>query len=521
MVPASGENWTDGPEGTAFPPGEEGSACLWARMVSMEANRVRAGLCWGTLFLALFGLCCLFPIIGDDWFREELGRNLTGPLDLLETLISGWQTYNGRVSGNLLAYVAGSRKLIRELFRALFLLGTIYFAGRNAGGRGLWSVLLAAAAVLVVPQGMFAQVYPWAAGFFNYVPPVALLLAAFWLLGAVFEKQPVSAGAGRVAAVFFLGFFSQFFIENYTVYAVWAGVVLLAGEWIGRRTVSPATASFCMGTALGALLLFLSPSYGLIWSSGGAYETGLGQGLSGLWETLEENQAVVLEFLITGCPVLFLGLTALGAVWFARSRRRVADWALLVVLLLGCLRFAMDYWGEGPTEDLAVVVLWGLALGAGCWRWLPRGTQRNRALFFWAGAAVSATPLLVVSPVGARCLYLSYVCLLVTAGNLLSALELDRLPIWVRRGLPLVVCVGVLAFYVRLFWPIHALEGERIAAMEQAVAQRVSQVVLPAYPNPDYLWEGDTFKITSRYYVETPGDIQVLYDPAPSGETGG
>ena len=92
---------------------------------------------------------------------------------------------------------------------------------------------------------------------------------------------------------------------------------------------------------------------------------------------------------------------------------------------------------------------------------------------------------------------------------------------WVCVLAFLALCVGVLAFYVRLFWPIHALEGERIAAMEQAVAQRVSQVVLPAYPNPDYLWEGDTFKITSRYYVETPGDIQVLYDPAPSGETGG
>ncbi len=479
----------------------------------MEANRVRTGLGWAALFLALLGLCWLFPVIGDDWFREELGRNLTGPLDLLETLISGWQTYNGRISGNLLAYVAGSRKLVRELLRALFLFGTVYFAARNAGGRGLWGTLLMGAALLALPRDLFAQVYPWAAGFFNYVPPAALLLAAFWLLGAVFEKQPVSAGAGRVAAVFFLGFFSQFFIENDTVYAVWAGIVLLAGEWIGRRAVSLATVSFCAGTILGALLLFLSPSYGLIWTPGGAYETGLGQGMSSLLERVEENQAVVLEFFITGCPVLFLGLTGLGVVWFFRSKRAAVDRFLAALLVLGCLRFAMDYWGEGPTEDLAVVVLWGLALGAGCWRWLPRGAARNRALFFWAGSAVSALPLLAVSPIGARCLYLSYVCLTVTAGNLLSALELDRLPLWVRRGVPLAVGVWVLVFYVHLFVPIHALEGERIAALEQAVAQGAAEVVLPAYPNPDYLWEGDTFKITSRYYHEVPGDLAVVFQP--------
>ena len=61
----------------------------------------RAGL--GALFLALLALCGLFPLTGDDWFREELGRRLTGPMDLLEAVFAGWRTYNGRILGNLLA----------------------------------------------------------------------------------------------------------------------------------------------------------------------------------------------------------------------------------------------------------------------------------------------------------------------------------------------------------------------------------------------------------------------------------
>ena len=466
------------------------------------------------LFLALLALCWLFPVIGDDWYREEMGRNLRGPLDLLKKVIAGWQTYNGRIFGNILAYAAGDRKGLRELLRALFTLGTVYFAAKNAGARRVWGVLLAAAALLALPREMFAQIYPWAAGFFNYVPPVALLLAAFWLLRAVFEEEPVPKGAPRAAAVFLLGFCSQFFIENYTLYGVWAGVVLLV--WYGwrQRSCSPAVAAFFAGTVLGAVLLFLSPSYGLIWNSGGAYETGLSQGSAGLWTTVQENQGVVLEFLISGCPVLFLSLTGLGLVRFAASRRTGADWVAAALLTLGCLYFAVNcfipVWTWG---NPIAVVLWGLALGLGCWRWLPKGGTRNRAIFFWASSAVAAFPLLVVSPIGPRCLYLSYVCLLVTAGCLLSAWKPERLPVWAEKGVPLILIAAVLAFYFSLFFPIHALEGERNAALTGAMAAGRREVVLPAYPHGDYLWEGDTFKITSRYYYQAPGDLQVSFAP--------
>ena len=476
-----------------------------------EAALSLAGL--SALFLALLALCWLFPITGDDWFREELGRHFTGPMDLLRQVIAGWQTYNGRILGNILSYAAGSRKLLRELLRALFTFAAVYFAARNSGFRALGGVLLTAAALLALPREMFAQIYPWAAGFFNYVPPVALLLGAFWLLRAVFREEAVPSGAGRAAAVFLLGFCSQFFIENYTLYGVWAGLVLVIwSRWRGG-TWSPAVIAFSLGTVLGAVLLFLSPSYGLIWGSGGAYETGLGQGGAGLFETLQANLDVVLDFLIAGCPVLYLSLTALGLVWFAASRRAWLDWAGAALLLAGGLCFLGGRWIPGWGKPLTVV-LWGLALGLGCWRWLPGREARNRAVFFWASAAVAAAPLLVVSPIGPRCLYLSYVCLLVTAGCLLSALPLERLPEKVRIGAPLLLIAGVLVYYFGLFLPIHALEGQRASAVEGALSAGQAQVELPAYPHGEYLWEGDTPKMTSRYYHQTPGDLQVSFAPA-------
>ena len=473
--------------------------------------RPGAGRTWeraalGALFLALLALCGLFPLTGDDWFREELGRRLTGPTDLLETVLAGWRTYNGRILGNLLAYAAGSRRLLRELLRAAFLFGTVRLAAGHGGFRTVWGTFLTAAALLALPRAMFAQIYPWAAGFFNYVPPAALALAALRMLEDLFAERPVPGGVPRAAAVFLLGLCGALFVEHVTLYGVWAGAVLLVWSW--RRGIASApVAAFCAGTLLGAILLFLSPSYGLIWG-GGAYS-------AGLWANAGENLPVVVSGLISRCPVLYLTLTALGLAWFAASRRTGPDRLLAVLLALGCGCFILcGLRGKWTGGEALAAVLWGAALWAGCWRWLPKGERRNRALFFLASAGVGALPLLAVSPIGPRCLYWSYVCLTIAAGNLLSALPLGLRPRRPVRGAALGLAAGVLAFYLALFLPIHALEGERLAALEEAVAQGRREVVLPAYPHGEYLWEGDTDKIGSRFYIQEPGDLSISFVPA-------
>lgn len=473
--------------------------------------RPGAGRTWeraalGALFLALLALCGLFPLTGDDWFREELGRRLTGPTDLLEAVLAGWRTYNGRILGNLLAYAAGSRRLLRELLRAAFLFGTVRLAAGHGGFRTVWGTLLTAAALLALPRDMFAQIYPWAAGFFNYVPPTALALAALRMLEDLFAERPVPGGVPRAAAVFLLGLCGALFVEHVTLYGVWAGAVLLVWSW--RRGIASApVAAFCAGTLLGALALFLSPSYGLIWG-GGVYS-------AGLWANAGENLPVVVSGLISRCPVLYLTLTALGLAWFAASRRTGLDRLLAALLALGCGCFILcGLRGKWTGGEALAAVLWGAALWAGCWRWLPKGERRNRALFFLASAGVGALPLLAVSPIGPRCLYWSYVCLVISAGNLLSALPLGLLPRRPVRGAALGLAVGVLAFYLALFLPIHALEGERLAALEEAVAQGRREVVLPAYPHGEYLWEGDTDKIGSRFYIQEPGDLSISFVPA-------
>lgn len=484
---------------------------------------LRVRLVWwagmGLLFCLLLYLCWLFPIMGDDWFREELGGNLTGPGDLLQTVIDGWKSYNGRILGNILAYSAGSRKLFREVMRSTFTLGLMYVAARQAGFRCIWGVLLAAAALLALPVEMFAQIYPWAAGFFNYVPPVLMVLWAFWLMRPVFDGGQIRESAPRALWVFLLGFGGQLFMENNTLYALWSGLVLLIWYSWRERRLSPVVLSFFIGTAAGAALLFLSPAYGLVMQNEGGYATGLTDGLSGLLDTLQTNQEEVFHFLIAGCPVLYGSLTVLGIVWLLRSGLHCADVPAAGILLLGCGYFLVDQKLALPAwATPAVVVLWGLGLLWGCWRWMPRGGARNRAVFFLVGAGVAAFPLLFVQPIGPRCLYLSYVCLILTAGNLLTALPRGEAVHPVEAAVSCLLAGAVLGYYLWIFAPIHELELEREAALQTAMARGVHQVELPAYPHEEYMWDGNSEKVQYRYYYETPGDLAVCYVPAEEWE---
>ena len=70
----------------------------------MEKNRQMrwgAAACLAGLFLVLFLLCRLFPIVGDDWYREALGTAIHSPWDLFREVAARWSTINGRVLGNI------------------------------------------------------------------------------------------------------------------------------------------------------------------------------------------------------------------------------------------------------------------------------------------------------------------------------------------------------------------------------------------------------------------------------------
>lgn len=479
-------------------------------MVGNGRKRWGEAVCLAGLFLALFLLCRLFPIVGDDWFREALGASLHSPWDLLREVAARWATVNGRVMGNILAYSAGSRPLLRELMRAGFTLALTALLARTArleGGRGL---LLCAAALLALPRAMFCQIYPWAAGFFNYVPPVVMLMACLLLARPVLDGQALEERPARGAALFLLGFGQQLFIENNTLCALCAAAALLVWYRLEQKRWSPCLLAFFAGCVLGAGLLFASPSYRVIGAEGGAYQSGLAGGLSGLLAAARLNLPEVARYFILDCPVLYWSLTALALLLRRSGRKnRPPDLLLALGLFLGCLGLAY-----GRLAPVATAFLWALLLTAALWRWTPGRRDRAWALFLWLGAFAAAGPLLFVNPIGPRCLFLSYVLLLAAAGRLLHALEPERLPAALTGLVPAVLAAAVLGMCFHVYLPLHQTELERREILERAVASGASEAALPSYDHRGWLWDADNApKMEVFYGPKVPGGLTITFGP--------
>lgn len=466
------------------------------------------------LFVILFLLCRLFPLVGDDWYREALGANIHSPAELIREVAYRWSTTNSRIFANILAFSAGSRPLLRELYQTSFTLALIALLGRVTGINGARGLMLWTAAVLALPLPIFSQIHSWAAGFFVFVPPTVLLLGCLAIVQPVIDGGELTEGRLRWAALFIMGFLQELAAEHSALFGICAAGALLIWYRLERKKWSPSLISMLTGCVLGAALLFASPSYRLIGSGGtDYYKTGLTGGLGGLIQSAFRNLPTIARYFILDCPVLYWCLTLLTLLLGFRLRGAL-NWLLKAVLAAGCLSLALL-----PAHRITAAFIWALALAAALFLWLPDRISRARTLFFLFSALTAAGPLLFVNPIGPRCLLLSYVLLLAAAGSVLKALKPESLPKPATWLAPAALSLTALAVCFAVFVPIRRTELQRAEILEKAMASGAEKVTVPAYNNSRWLWDADSaFKLGQYYYHEAPGDVEISFEPGPQSK---
>lgn len=202
------------------------------------------------LFVILFLLCRLFPLVGDDWYREALGANIHSPAELIREVAYRWSTTNSRIFANILAFSAGSRPLLRELYQTSFTLALIALLGRVTGINGARGLMLWTAAVLALPLPIFSQIHSWAAGFFVFVPPTVLLLGCLAIVQPVIDGGELTEGRLRWAALFIMGFLQELAAEHSALFGICAAGALLIWYRLERKKWSPSLISMLTGCVL-------------------------------------------------------------------------------------------------------------------------------------------------------------------------------------------------------------------------------------------------------------------------------
>lgn len=469
-----------------------------------------------------------FVTSSDDWYftSRTMDENLG------DALVAGFHSArghyvstNGRLLGNAMSAAFGCSEFWREIVRCGIILVILLQLCRMAKVKSL--KLYAAALLLVValPTDIYAQSYAWAAGFFNYVPPLVMIL------GYIFRADRVLSG-GRDNWLFGLGMFlmafaAAFYVENVTV-----GLCLLSGgvmlwDLIARRKGSWSLCGFFLGAVVGCLIMFSAPGYSNINQEGYRQVSATFEELMKMVKSnfplitmylTERNWLVIVP--LTGFSILTLVWAKAESVWL----RRIRSAALLALMvcpvyfyahhqILKTLSYAqwvaeLSFW-----LDVAVNLIYLLAVLAAALLGLQDPVRRQRAVLCIAAVPMIMGPLVVVFPVGPRCLYIPYMLLvglvLIFAAEIVQRHGWDRSRVLNIPIIATVACVLTVYLWVSV-WNGHC-EQVRTRQIDSAMKAGASTVELPSYPYGSFVHNGNGGAMRYYYYYETPGDLEFIF----------
>lgn len=469
------------------------------------------------VFAAVLMLCS--PMFTDDY--DFASRHFSSFSEILHYCL---HYGNGRLIGNVGAALFAASVPVRTVVRALLLAGLVVLLPMTVQARRKTSWLLSFLLVFGVAPTMFAEVYSWASGFQNYVPPVFLLTLCMLLWQSADRGRcPLWL---RCAAVFLLALAGQLYVELDTIVcclAALAALILSRRHSAARKAVS---SLWLAGTLAGGAVMLVIPrlferEYQLIAFYRHVYLSSFREMLDSVWTN---------------------GLKLIG--FFSGACFLCAAMGLAVFLLLGKTRGAWrrpGAWRACRAVSLALPLyslIFRAFFSGGRFVWLPALPKLLFALlcigflfvFICAAAhagdrtllvrvcvllglaVCSIGPMLVVYPAPERSVYLCYVLLSCAALAVFEFL-LPSMSAAGQKPARLGACLaaGILSLLLLLqFAAVAYTDRLNTEYIERQLAAGSTQIALITPPS-DYVYRNTSSYVGHYYYLQEPNDVQFTF----------
>lgn len=465
------------------------------------------------IFVFLIALFYLAPTTHDDWYYER-GNTFA---KLFSVSLSKWyHDLNGRVLGNSLVSMTGGNRPLRALVQALIVFGIWKLATQVIKASKCTSLLLLAAVVLI-PADIYAQTYGWASGFFNYVPEVCLTFAILFLIIRS-QKLPPNHVLLQCIPAALLSFCTQLFSENITIINMFFGICLIVAGIVLHRKAFAILPACGVGFLLGGAVMFLSPAYG----KSAYYDSSAS---ASLLDKILENYQTVSLFSLRIHFIAALVLTVSLLVLIARSQQcSKKTGAVLSALLVLCqcyfilyhvvLKDTIPFDDQTMTNslDFIVNIAYVLSVLFAVIRLIDDRQTKLLASGLLILAIAYAAPLLVVSPIGPRCFYNTYVYILMSAfavGEYTFGPQLSETG--TAKLVCSVICICTACTCLFINTQNYTVFSERIDTISRGMQVGNHKIELRSYPYPQHIWGANSQTIGVFYFYEQKHDISFTY----------
>lgn len=470
-------------------------------------DRKKQGLMIAFGFLVFAALAVLFPYTGDDWdWGSRLG---------LERMATLFADYNGRYLGNFLVIAQTRLKALDVVMKAACCVLAAVLCTRYARKGDAVTLAFAMGLFLIMPRGIFAQAIVWTAGFVNYVPS-ALISGWYLLMLKDTEKRLPEKKPGFFWVGLLMGVLGAWFMENITVFNIVLGVAVLGWLWWKFRRIPKAFLGFPLGAVLGAAAMFANSGYRVI-AQGEDFYRQTPRGLLDTVKFMADNFQKILGSLVLDnwAFCLVLSVVLLAALKGRDKTRITRFWGIahMVTLVMVLVGKVLLVWAEGLglPDTTEMVVFIGIAavfavpylVTVYVLAWLSADKKNWAMLLPLLCVPVCIGPLLLVRPIGDRCMFPGYLLLMMYLTGLFDQVrEAGILPEGKKRLGVLAVAAVIVLQTLHLFgvyYPIHVLD-KRVNAYAKIQAEQGSRVIRIAdlseegyvhcsWPYNEFWWE--------------------------------
>lgn len=496
----------------------------------MSLNSERKGIIriCVALFFGFAFLAYLFPYTGDDWaWGSSIG------VERLKIFFAG---YNGRYVGNLLVLLLTRSKLLDAVVIAVSFSLVCWLSYAYSEKQSEASLLLAAALLFLMPKKMWAQVAVWTAGFTNYVPS-ALITVAYLIYSKEITGKKLSARKdtwGYSLGWFLTGFCGALFVESITVFHICLSAAVIAYMFLKFRKYRCGHVGFLLGTLAGTWAMFSNSTYDRI-AQGEDYYRHMPVGLRDTVYFALDQARNILDFILSENLPFCAVVTVLLLILSMRSIKNGQKWTLLPVAFhVGSLllllwedtvctmmtgRFA---WPKLVAHTIPILppLLYAFSILIMVLCLVEKGRRFGMLLPFYC-AVVSLAPLLVVHPVGWRCVFIGYFFMIVFAVDLFGYVckQMVSQGKWLHRMLGLVV-IAQFVLFVHVFYPIHYYDTLRLEYIKKQAAEGKKEVLMCDLPNREYLYDSlpDNETLAERYQLFYGLDTNLEFEFVPYEE---
>lgn len=447
------------------------------------------------IFVALLILCSLFPYTGDDWaWGSALG---------IERLKTWFDNYSGRYVGNLIVLALTRSNILKTVVMSGTVTGIIVLIN-NITKKQKGAVWIITLLLVFMPVGLLKQSIVWTSGFANYATSIFFILLYVYYSRGIYEKKPPKYPLWHILPMFVLGFVSSLIVEHITLYSVVLAIFVLVYAIVKFKKVYASFVSYLAGTVGGTVLMFSNSVYHNVVSGNDSYRT---IGDNGIVSTVKRAFSAYLD---TISPEGFFKNFVLNAIiaavcvilWHSLKNKLsskakiIGELSLTVIVMYA--GFSLMFGVGRLYPDERYKLLQGFATAVYILAMfvflvvLPlTGDKKAKILFMYFSIGCMIAPLFVVTPIGSRCFFASYVMMIVLVVELFSNVDdaVKQSVAKYSKTAMIVSSVGLL-YLLYVYSSIYVADVHRIEKA-QTDSQTKTVIKVKKLPYEDYVWCSD------------------------------